>query len=384
MSESAPPSRFPDETIPRWPWWKTAILVFGIWTFAAVMMHQFSEWGRPAPDATMEEHVRAFLASLFASYSWAVATFAILAWQRLFPMLRGRVIRSLVLHIVFSIGLLLVLALVITVGGSLIRSPDEANGAEMFRQWLHTIPTELFFGSFTYWFIVAIGTAIDTARRLRIRSERMLRLEGQLHQARLEALRAQLHPHFLFNTLNAIASLVRQGRSEEGVEMIARLSDLLRRVLRHDGGQMIPLAEEIDLIEQYLSIEEVRFGDRLAVEIDIDPAVDEALVPAMILQPLVENAIRHGVERNRDRGAVRIIATPSHAGGVSITIENDGPEVLPHDLTTSEGVGLSNARDRLVEMFGAGSQFDISPRTAGGVLVEINIPRTRHMESSDE
>ncbi|MGI9174882.1 MAG: sensor histidine kinase, partial [Rhodothermales bacterium] len=160
----------------------------------------------------------------------------------------------------------------------------------------------------TYVGIMAVTYALDYSRRAREREVQASRLKAQLAEARLHALKMQLHPHFLFNTFNTIAMLVRQGHSEEAVEMIAGLGTLLRYVLEHANEQEVPLAEELEFLQSYLDIEQIRFGQGLDVRLDIAPEVLEAQVPSLLLQPLVENAIRHGIEPSGRKGCLEVSA----------------------------------------------------------------------------
>ncbi|MBV9401954.1 MAG: histidine kinase [Bryobacterales bacterium] len=189
----------------------------------------------------------------------------------------------------------------------------------------------------------------------------------------MDALRRQLEPHFLFNTLNGISGLVREQRNDAAVEMIAGLSDLLRRVLEDGGSQLVPLAEEVSFLESYIELQAMRFDERLKVTVDIPLEVYGALVPRLILQPLVENAIVHGIGKLVDGGEIRMTARESE-GVLSICLYNDGPAVAlagPDDRT---GVGLSNARSRLVMLYGAGSSVELHNGERAGVETILKFP----------
>jgi len=204
---------------------------------------------------------------------------------------------------------------------------------------------------------------------LRRRAERAQKLEARLAQARMQALEARLHPHFLFNTLNAISSLVtKDPRRAEA--MIARLADLLRLVLqRREEGDVL-FSQELDLTQRYLAIEQTRFMDRLSVRYEIEPQTLSARLPGFVLQPLVENALRHGLWPQPAPGTLRIHAARSD-GHLQVQIVDDGVGIGP---SPREGLGLSSTRARLREQFGEGPWLTVADRPGGGTQVTLNIP----------
>jgi two-component sensor histidine kinase len=202
--------------------------------------------------------------------------------------------------------------------------------------------------------------------------ERLLRAESHAHQARLRALRLQLNPHFLFNALNAISTLVSESRTAEANRMLSRLSDFLRSSLDRTETEEIPLSEEIDFACQYLEIEEVRFGDRLRVDISIAPEAEGALVPPLILQPLVENAVRHAIQPREGGGAIAIVAE-RRDGWLAIGVHDDGPG-LGEAEESGRGVGLANTRLRLSELYGSRAELRLSPSDRGGLEVSVRMP----------
>ena len=197
------------------------------------------------------------------------------------------------------------------------------------------------------------------------------RLEARLTEAQLQSLKLQLHPHFLFNTLNTITALVHVD-PHAAERMVAGLSELLRLSLRTAGEQEVPLSRELEMLEHYLRIQQVRFGDRLAVSIGIDPAARDALVPHFILQPLVENAIRHGIAPRAAPGHVQITASIADAM-LRLRVRDDGVGV-PFGAAVADGVGLANTRSRLLSLYGPRHHFTAAGDAAGGFLVEIEIP----------
>jgi sensor histidine kinase YesM len=198
------------------------------------------------------------------------------------------------------------------------------------------------------------------------------RLHAQLADARLGALRAQLNPHFLFNTLHAISSLVE--RDPRGVRrMIARLSELLRYSLEESNEQEIPLRQELAFLDRYLEIMRIRFQGTLEVTVDVDPEVQDALVPNLVLQPLVENAVKHGVSKLE--GAGRITISARRSGDRTImTVHDNGPGFGEADAPGDEGVGLRNTRERLAQLYGAAQGLSLREPPEGGLVAEIIVP----------
>ena len=215
--------------------------------------------------------------------------------------------------------------------------------------------------------------SIAHARERRERMAQAARLEAQLHAARLAALRAQLHPHFLYNTLNGIATLVDAGEQARASDALDQLADLLHAAFRDDGRDRIPLAEEIALVERYVALQRLRFGTRLCARFDVTPGAAAVLVPPLLLQPLVENAVIHGMAHRSTPMRLTVEAREA-AGAVVIRVAHDGP-VLPEQWTPAAGgVGIANTRDRLVSMFGATATRVVAPRAEGGVSSTITIP----------
>lgn len=222
--------------------------------------------------------------------------------------------------------------------------------------------------------VIGVFYALDYYRKYREREVVATRLEAQLAQAQLESLRMQLHPHFLFNTLNSIVGLVRDNKNSAAVNMLVGLGDLLRHTLDHSARHEVELREEINFIKLYLSIQEMRFSDRLRIELDIDPRTTKALVPNLILQPLTENALRHGIGRSAESGLVGI-SSAVEDGHLRLTVYDEGAG-LPDDwqLKGSAGIGLANTAARLQQLYDNDHEFDIRNRAGGGVEVIIVMP----------
>jgi two-component system, LytTR family, sensor kinase len=201
-------------------------------------------------------------------------------------------------------------------------------------------------------------------------SQRYVEREVELSQARLGALRAQLRPHFMFNALNSVAMLVRGGRGPEAVDMIARLSGLLRDSLDDDGGAEVTLEEELALARRYLAIEEIRFADRLQVTMNVVGQAKTVRVPRLILQPIVENAVQHGIGTSAGAGHIEIHARTT-GDALVVTVRDDGPGPA---ASTNGGVGLKNTRERLRAAYGASARLTLEHAPQGGALATLVIP----------
>jgi len=209
------------------------------------------------------------------------------------------------------------------------------------------------------------------ARKARERERSALRLESELSRARLQALQLQIQPHFLFNTLHAVAGLVRDRRDADAVEMIAALSDLLRYILENGERQEVSLEEEIDCTRRYLHIQQIRFGDRLCVAVEVAPDTRSAAVPSLILQPLVENAVTHGIAPRPDGGHI-LLTTRLSAGTLAIRVFDDGPS-LPENLGENDRIGLGNTISRLELIHGKAARVALR-NVSGGVEASIHLP----------
>ncbi|MGB6690859.1 MAG: histidine kinase [Terracidiphilus sp.] len=240
------------------------------------------------------------------------------------------------------------------------------------------VPIDFHLNVIVYWSIVGIQHGVSYYRKFVEREKlsaqlelRATLLESQLSQARLSTLKMQLHPHFLFNTLNAIVVLVRQHRTEEADEMLTNLSELLRQTLAGWETQEIPLQREVELTNLYLDIQRVRFQDRLTVEVSLTPETLNALVPSLLLQPLVENAVRHGVSMSSAPATVAVRSRLRNSV-LEIQVCDDGPGVP--DGGPGNGVGLSNTRARLRQLYGERQSLSLEGRAGGGTIATVTLP----------
>jgi hypothetical protein len=220
--------------------------------------------------------------------------------------------------------------------------------------------------------VVAVAHAVRSSNELREREREALQLSSQLATARLQVLRAQLQPHFLFNTLHTVGSLILQRNGDEAMRVLAELGDLLRMTLDRQNAELVTLGDELEHLKRYLRIEETRFGDRLTVRFEVEPAALEWRVPPLILQPLVENALKHGVAARIEEGALNVRAAIS-GESLRVSIYNDGP-LLPRSWTgtSSFGFGLRNVHERLTTV-GRGCSLTVENAGSSGVVATVEL-----------
>jgi signal transduction histidine kinase len=299
-------------------------------------------------------------------YVFAVLSIPVMYLARRVPFETGTWARSLAVHvpasILFSLAYMVLRAWVGQWQGA-------ATFAEAFRPLL--VKT-WHFNMLIYWVIVAVSQAFENYRKYRERELRASELEKRLAQAKLQALQMQLNPHFLFNTLHSISALMHKD-VEAADRMITRLADLLRAALERSDSQEVTLRQELEFLGRYLEIERTRFGDRLSVKMNIEPEALEAQVPSLILQPLVENAIKHGIEPNSKPGRIELGAHPS-AGMLRLEVCDNGKGLKAKPEALTERVGLSNTRARLKELYGSAHQFELCSGPEGGLIARVTIP----------
>lgn len=319
---------------------------------------------------------RIFSWGILTWLAWAALTPAIIWLARKYSLVEETWKRNLLVHLP---AFLLVSALHSAAATAITLSvkPFDNMGSSPAAFWPRFLSRlQGSFGSDLLVYGAVVGTcyAIDYYRKFREREFLATRLEAQLAQAQLDSLRMQLHPHFLFNTLNGIVGLVRDNKNSAAVNMLVGLSDLLRHTLEHSARQEVELREELNFIKLYLKIQEMRFSDRLRIEFDIDPATTRALVPNLILQPLTENALRHGIGRSAGSGLVGISSAVMN-GHLRLMVYDNGAG-LPDDwqMKGSTGIGLANTAARLQQLYDDNHQFDIHNRDGGGVEVVILMP----------
>ena len=223
-----------------------------------------------------------------------------------------------------------------------------------------------------YWAMLAFGFSSEIYRKYRSEELRAAQLEARLIETELKALRQQMHPHFLFNTMNTIAVLVREKKNDEAVTLVARLSTLLRMSLDNTGVQEVTLRQEMDFLERYLEIQKARFSDRLQVSIAITPEAMQSRIPNLLLQPIVENAILHGIAPKAEPGHVEI-AGRVEGGNLHLEVRDDGAG-FDGSVRAKEGIGLANTRERLTKIYGPRGQLSLRSEPGRGVSVQIVLP----------
>jgi signal transduction histidine kinase len=292
---------------------------------------------------------------------------------RRFPLRREGLGRALAVHAAGALLLCVGWASLGILLGLAIRhypaDPDDLSGA-----YLSWVLTSVPWSVFMYFTVLGCVHAFTYFVEAREREAQQARLAQQLAEARLGALRMQLNPHFLFNSLNAITVLVRDQDTRTASRMLELLGGVLRQVLHGEPRQEVPLDDELRFLERYLAIEQVRFSDRLRVRWAVDDALRDARVPEFVLQPLVENAVRHGVARRADAGTIEVSAR-AEDDVLLLGVRDDGPGYDP--ATAGAGVGLANVRARLETLFGDAARLELTPAEGGGTLATVRLPLRR-------
>ena len=303
-------------------------------------------------------------------YFWAFFTLSVVRHAQKYPAETLRTGRGIARHVATGVFL----GALCGIFAAFAALAFGANpGPSLLRYFISGIVFWCLFGLIFYSLITAVGFVLVAQQRLREREVLASQLEARLVEAQLQGLRMQLQPHFLFNTLNTVAMYVRDGDAATSIRVLTRLSELLRRVLDTGQEQEVPLSIEIEHAKRYLEIETVRFSDRLNVEFDVPPDLQNALVPTLALQPLVENAIRHGIARRGDEGAIRVSAQQRN-NEMLLQVYNDGP-ALPVNwkMEDADGIGLRNTAMRLQHLYGSNGRLNVS-NFNNGVISELRLP----------
>jgi hypothetical protein len=318
--------------------------------------------------------VRLFFTLLLSWLPWMLATALVLRLGRRYPPAQWRRVSTWVMHLAACSGIGVMYAAWDAGWESLLNPWAMSPGPDPFFQLsLHKFYGGLLSYLILYSVILLVGHLLDSREKLALQQTETARLNEQLSKAQLNALRRQIEPHFLFNTLNAIAGLVREGRNDAAVSMIAGLSDFLRRVVADSDRQQVPLGEELEFTQKYLDIQKVRFAERLQFSVDVPEELLSAQIPSLILQPMVENAIKHGIAKRAHGGAIRVAATRSN-GKLTLSVYNDGPSLSVRGATSEPGIGILNVRARLQSLYG--NEFDLSLRNRKpeGVEASVSVP----------
>jgi two-component system LytT family sensor kinase len=304
---------------------------------------------------------------------WAVATPLIIYLARRFRPIKVLPLSTWLVHLAAVIAL------------TVMTAAWQTSLEHIFHPWAPQEPHRTFGaalilalqGGMVYSIVIyalALVAAFLLDSRLRLAKEIAdgARLNEQLSMARLDALRHQIEPHFIFNALNATAGLVREGRNDDAVRMIVGVSEFLRRVSREVKDHQVALSQEMEFLERYLEIQKVRFTDRLGVTLQVPPELHDAQIPTLLLQPIVENALKHGIAKRVQGGQIRVVATNS-GGRLRIRIYNDGPQLEPNWEVGRGGIGLANLRTRLKLLYGSDFELRMENESAG-VQVSVSVP----------
>jgi two-component system, LytTR family, sensor kinase len=363
--------RYSAATMPKRSWQKFG-LILGGWTLLVVTsaLHSYLYLSTRGETVTWRS-VFAWACSEW--YTWAALSPLILWLARRFRLERTHWQRVLLIHLtasLFCVGFQPVLQATVKYLGW---------GGDLRPRPFLVILTQLFFAKLpinfaVYWIVIGLSHGAEYYRRYRERERQAAQLETLLAQARLQALKMQLHPHFLFNALNSLADLI-DHEPQAAQKMVARLGDFLRLTLHSSATQQIALAEEIEFLRNYLEIERIRFADRLQVLMDIAPETLTARVPTLLLQPLVENAIRHGIAQQETPGCVAI-KTWREADQLHLQVSDNGPGLSAQTAQETNGLGLRNTRARLQTLYGDAQRLELAEVLAGGVIVTLEIPFT--------
>jgi signal transduction histidine kinase len=350
---------------------KTWLLILGLWTlpglYFAVQVYL---------QRAFENHpitlTQALLRGLTFWLLWAVSSPLILWLARTFHIPRREWLDGLLFHLpaglIFSLAHLL---LYVFVTSWLSNGLPPNSFSALLSEFQPVFISSFAWWSLVYWTILIACYAFDYYRRYQEGALKASQLEAQLAQAQLQALKMQLHPHFLFNTLHSISALMRED-AELADHMIARLGDFLRLTLVNSGEQETTLQQELKFLRCYLEIEQIRFQDRLQTKVEIESALMEALVPNLFLQPIVENAIRHGIAQQNSHGLITVRVRQNN-GRLQIEVQDNGPGLNSNDHGKS-GVGLANTRARLQQLYGEDHSFEMTNVADGGLVVKLEIP----------
>jgi two-component system, LytTR family, sensor kinase len=354
----------------RHRWWLRWFFFFCVWGLLGTSF-ALSTYLGARQDNVQISWKRILSGYLADFYLWGLLSPLIFLLARRFE-LRKRFPRNLLIHLAASV---ILSGFVLSAASPLVWYLGYVNLARnptLAILWRNNAFSAYYFhqGLTIYWTTLVVAHALYYYRRLREREAQTARLTAQLAQAQLQALKMQIHPHFLFNTLNSISALLHKD-VEAADRMIARLGDFLRLTLKSSDAQIVDFEQELEFLKCYLDIEHIRFQDRLTVEMDIDPHALTAMIPNLILQPIVENAVRHGVARQADPGHITIRARRQD-GRLIMKVEDNGPGLKLN--SNGSGIGLSNTRARLEQFYGTDFRFQIANSAGRGASVTLDVP----------
>ncbi|MCI0442336.1 histidine kinase [bacterium] len=359
----------PSNPVKRWG------IIVGVWSglaayFFLMYAYKFAAENKPIPWADI----------LFWSSTWllwALCTPFILAVIKKYPLRRGVLLRNGLIHLGANAAVLFYTSI-----GFAVLSWITTLGEKPFLDVVTMIFRELPFSMdmLVYWSAVAVISASRYRRHYIFSQTRESKLNAQFARAQLQALKMQLHPHFLFNTLNSISELMQED-IEAAEKMLDHLEHFLRLTVNNSEAQEVPFEQELEFLKCYLAIEHVRFQDRLSIRMDIEPQTLLVAVPNLLLQPIVENAIRHGIAPRTSPGKIEIQAKKNN-GILHVRVQDNGPGLSDDQRKTAplkKGLGLSNTRERLQQLYGKGHRFELENAPEGGLVVTLEIPDQNHL-----
>jgi len=350
--------------------WRRALGWLGFWTLLGLVFSTQLFLAEQRFSTDPSSWGQALRSELPEWYLWGILALLVRALTRRFRIDRANWERAVPIHFGAGLTLAFLHLVLATALQAVLRGPASH---PFLLKLIDNFAVSYHWNLLIYWAIVALVHARDYARDAQEHRLRAAQLEASVAEARLAALTLQLRPHFLFNTLNAIAELIHEDPAA-AERMVGRLADLLRRTLETDGAPEVPLATELELVDRYLDIQTVRFQDRLRVRWEVDGDVRGARVPAMILLPLVENAVRHGVAARPGPGEVGIRARRD-AATLRLEVWDDGPGLGDEaPAGPRRGIGLANTRARLAQLYGAAHQLELSDDPLGGLVVRLSLP----------
>src|ERR1700733_2067079 len=356
---------YTDVRSPRWLW------IAAIWCAGALFdasqtvlfMH-----------AIGKQHAWLIFGTELASWlPWALATPLVIGLARRHPITRGTALRTVALHLAAFVTISLGAKAWFAVLQPLFNPWDYPQRPTFMDAWRTSLLFQVLTFLIVYGLILTVTYVMDARERMARQVTETARLSEELSKSQLAALRQQMEPHFMFNTLNSITGLVRDQKNDAAVSMIVGLSEFLRRASEDSHRSQVTLAEEVEYLQRYLDIQKVRFGERLEVSVDIPAELLRAQVPSLLLQPLVENAIKHGIAKRVAGGTVRV-AGARHNGSLRLNVYNDGPNIPADWQATHTGVGIGNLRTRLRILHGDESDLQLMHNATGAVEVVVTLP----------
>ncbi len=314
------------------------------------------------------------MATEFISWlPWALATPFVVGLARRYQITRTTTLQTFAVHLAAFAAVSIVAGAWSTMLQVVVNPWSEPVRPTFVDSLINSLLEQLVTYLIAYALILAVTFVVDSRDNVARRIEEEARLNEELSRAQLGALRRQIEPHFIFNTLNSIAALVRDQRNEAAVRMIVGLSEFLRRATDDSHRPQVTLAEEVEYLERYLDIQKIRFGERLQASVQIPAALLRAQVPTLLLQPLVENAIKHGIAKRAAGGAVRVDGA-CRDGELRLSVYNDGPGLAADWQETNTGVGIDNLRTRLRILHGDKSGLELKCAGIDGVEAIVTLP----------